>query len=594
MVRSRTGTASGSSTMKGHARSTSLNLHNSDSKSPRLPPPDEFDMKEDHDAESLTPRPATPEKRDGPVTWMSLPRKDQLMILFLSRLVDFLQVASLQAYVFYQLKSFDNSLSDSEISSQAGLLQGAFTGAQVLTAFLWGKAADASWCGRKNVLIIGLFGTAISCLGYGFASSFYTAAFWRAAGGAINGTVGIIRTMISEFTVERKYQSRAFLILPISFSVASTLGPLMGGLLADPATTLPGLFGEGAVWGFEWLREYPYALPSLLNAITLTIVGLMVFLGLEETSIKRRTKFDLGLHIYNRIKCFILRRPVHDGYLQLQTFDNPDTPSADTMMLQEKTSHTVAPHMKRPKRTLPFSRVWTRNVIFTLCTQAFYDFQLGAFTNLWTLFLSSPRATAEETANRHLPWKFSGGLGMPAATVGVATSILGILGMILQIFAYPPIHARLGTLRGFRYFMLLFPIAYFLAPYLAVLPSATEAPAPASGTAIWMYMTIVQVFQVMARTVTLPATIILLNNCSPHPSVLGLVHGLGQSVSAGFRTVGPVVGGWWYGASLESGAVGASWWAVAGVAALGCGVSFLIYEGSGHEIILEGEEDTRS
>ncbi len=144
------------------------------------------------DAEVQTPPSILQKKSDGPVTWMSLPRKDQLAILFLSRLVDFLQVASLQAYVFYQLKSFDDTLSDAQISSQAGLLQGAFTGAQVLTAFLWGKAADASWCGRKNVLIIGLFGTAISCIGYGFATSFWAAAFWRAAGGGINGTVGIM------------------------------------------------------------------------------------------------------------------------------------------------------------------------------------------------------------------------------------------------------------------------------------------------------------------------------------------------------------------------------------------------------------------
>lgn len=248
---------------------------------------------------------------------------------------------------------------------------------------------------------------------------------------------------------------------------------------------------------------------------------------------------------------------------------------------------------KRPLRTLPFNRVWTRNVIFTLITEALFDFQLGAFTNLWTLFLSSPRSTPEQTAVRSLPWVFTGGLGMPAATVGFATSLLGILGMLLQIFAYPPVHARLGTLRGFRYFMALFPVAYFLAPYLAVLPSATETPLPASGIIIWMFMTVVQIFQVMARTVTLPASIILLNNCSPHPSVLGLVHGLGQSVSAGFRTVGPVVGGWWYGASLEAGVVGASWWGVAAVAALGCASSFFIYEGSGHEIVLEGEEDEK-
>ncbi|KAI0153100.1 major facilitator superfamily domain-containing protein [Xylariaceae sp. FL1272] len=588
MARGRAGT------FKGHGRTTSLQLHPDDLP---LPSPEDFDQmgvpETIHDAEAQTP-PKSPAKiHSGPVTWMSLPRKDQLAILFLSRLVDFLQVASLQAYVFYQLKSFDSTLSDAQISGQAGLLQGAFTGAQVLTAFLWGKAADASWCGRKNVLIIGLFGTAISCIGFGFATSFWSAAFWRAAGGGINGTVGIIRTMIAEITVERKYQSRAFLILPISFSVAATLGPLMGGLLADPALTLPGLFGEGAIWGFDWVFKYPFALPSFVNCVTITITGLIVFFGLEETSIKRKGKFDWGLHLSRQWRAKLLRQPAqqsYESYFQLDTFNSPENSSDGP----EKVAVVAAPPaFKRAGRTLPMSRVWTRNVIFTLITEALFDFQLGAFTNLWTLFLSSPRSTPEETDVRSLPWVFTGGLGMPAATVGFATSILGIIGMALQIFAYPPVHARLGTLRGFRYFMGLFPVAYFLAPYLAVLPSATLAPAPASGYIIWVFMTVVQVFQVMARTVTLPASIILLNNCSPHPSVLGLVHGLGQSVSAGFRTVGPVVGGWWYGASLEAGIVGASWWGVAVVAALGCASSFLIYEGSGHEIILEGEEDEK-
>lgn len=128
----------------------------------------------------------------GPVSWMSLPRKDQLLVLFIGRLADFLQVASLQAYVFYQLKHMDSDLSDSRISERAGLLQGCFTGAQVCTAILWGNIADASWCGRKWALIIGLGGTALSCVGYGFSTTFFWAAFWRVFGGAINGTVGIM------------------------------------------------------------------------------------------------------------------------------------------------------------------------------------------------------------------------------------------------------------------------------------------------------------------------------------------------------------------------------------------------------------------
>lgn len=301
----------------------------------------------------------------------------------------------------------------------------------------------------------------------------------------------------------------------------------------------------------------------------------------------------MGLRLATKIKGLLFRKSATQNmYLKLQTWDSQGRFGQDEEN-DEELPIAALQQPKETKRTLPFRRVWTRNVIFTLITEAFFDFQLGAFTNLWTLFLSTPRASVEEAAHRSLPWLFTGGLGMPAATVGVATALLGILGIILQIFLYPPVHARLGTLRGFRWFMPLFPVAYFLAPYLAVLPSTSETPEAASGPIVWIYMVVVQFLSVMARTITLPASIILLNNCSPHPSVLGLVHGLGQSVSAGFRTVGPIVGGWWYGTSLEKGMVGASWWAVAFVSALGCAAAMLIYEGSGHEIFLEGEEDEK-
>jgi hypothetical protein len=163
--------------------------------------------------------------RPALVTWMSLPRKGQLALLGLCRVFDFLQIASLQAYMFYQLKSFDQNLSDSDVATQAGILQGAFTAAQFATAIPWGRVADAQWGGRKFVLLVGLVGTAVSCLGVAYSTSFAQAVFWRSFGGAINGTVGIIRTMIAENVKEKKYHSRAFLILPIGFNIASLFGP---------------------------------------------------------------------------------------------------------------------------------------------------------------------------------------------------------------------------------------------------------------------------------------------------------------------------------------------------------------------------------
>lgn len=97
--------------------------------------------------------------------------------------------------------------------------------------------------------------------------------------------------------------------------------------------------------------------------------------------------------------------------------------------------------------------------------------------------------------------------------------------------------------------------------------------------------------QVLARTFAIPALNILLNNCSPHPSVLGTIHGIGQSVNAGSRSVGPVLGGWGFGVGLRIGVVGAVWWALAGMAGVCWVSSGFIWEGDGHEIVLEGEEE---
>lgn len=358
----------------------------------------------------------------------------------------------------------------------------------------------------------------------------------------------------------------------------------MGGLLANPATTLPGLFGPNAPFGMQWLQKYPYALPGVLNAILLSITAAFVFFGLEETLKARKGKFDLGLYLRNKAWALLASHSLSTKYSLLDDIEplelDASSPPLEEVLFKEKA---------RPTHKLPFLRIFTKNVIFTLITTAFFDFHLGAFTNLWSLFLSTPRSSVDSPVS--LPFVFTGGLGMPAATVGLATSILGMLGMALQFFLYPTVHARLGTLYSFRYFLILFPIAYVLAPYLAVLPSSTVSPDPSGGIFIWLGIIIILLLQVTARTFALPATIILLNNCSPHPSVLGTVHGMGQSVSAAFRTIGPVVAGWWYGGGLERGVVGAAWWGTAGVAGAGCSTAMWVYEGSGHEIFLEDEEE---
>ncbi|RDW89949.1 putative MFS transporter [Aspergillus mulundensis] len=560
---------------RGHMRSRS--------QSQQLPPMNSVEMS--------PPRPA-------PVTWMSLPQKKQLALLGLCRVFDFLQIASLQAYMFYQLKYFDPNLSDSDVSTQAGILQGAFTAAQFATAIPWGRVADAEWGGRRFVLLVGLVGTAVSCLGVAFATSFAQAVFWRSFGGAINGTVGIIRTMIAENVKEKKYHSRAFLILPIGFNIASLFGPVMGGMLSDPVRAYPSLFGSdssfGGKDGVQWLIRYPYALPMMANAFFLSFCALCVGLGLEETLEACKGKPGPGTYAL-RLMARAVRAVVGSSsplYQRLPFADydesGPLLGRAETYELEEK-----ATKVPRHARILPFRRIWTKNVLCTLLAQAFFDFQMGAFNNLWLLFLSTPRYDANDPASpaQRLPFIFTGGLGMLPQSVGFATAILGVIGMILQFTIYPSINGRLGTAKSYQYFLTLFPVAYAFAPYIALAPSSTPPPGQANGGWVWFSIIVVLFLQVTARTFTLPTSIILLNNCSPHPSVLGTIHGIGQSVSSAFRTIGPIFSGSWYGYGLEIGTVGFGWWLIALVSVCGCVAAIFVYEGSGHEVFLPGEEE---
>lgn len=158
-------------------------------------------MEEDEDPLQVD-IPVREEKKDIPITWMSLPRKGQLAILVTARLSEPLVQSSLRSYLFYQLKSFDHTLPDSTIASQAGIMQGAFAAAQLCTAMLWGRWSDSG--GRKRVIMIGLFGTMLSSIGFGFSQTFWQALIFRMMGGALNGNVGVMRTMISEIIREKK------------------------------------------------------------------------------------------------------------------------------------------------------------------------------------------------------------------------------------------------------------------------------------------------------------------------------------------------------------------------------------------------------
>ncbi|KAM3476482.1 hypothetical protein MY5147_003204 [Beauveria neobassiana] len=580
-----------------------------------LPPPATGDA-------AAAPAPASKEQMSKkPVAWKDMPQKRQLAILTLSRLSEPLVQTSLQAYMFYQLKWFDPELPDSTIATQAGIMHASFMAAQFVTALLWGRVADSRRAGRKTVLLIGLVGTSLSCLGFGFSTTFWQALVYRTLGGATNGNIGVMRTMISEIVREKKFQPRAFMLLPMTFNVGVIIGPILGGLLSDPAGSYPSLFGH-----VRFFRAYPYALPNIVSAVFLGAAALAVWLGIEETlDALRDAGPDLGLRLGLRLlelarrrlwaaalRCGRRRAHADDAdrgeYAALSTHDVElaGGTSSDAEARSSSASSTRGGnHGAKPRRRgarytqrLPFRQIFTRNVILVFVAQFFLTFHIGTFNALWFVFLSTPvydPSAAEPPPPPppppRLPFRFTGGLGMPPQRVGLAMAILGVIGILMQLFLYPNLSARLGTLRSWRLSLLCFPLAYFVVPYLAVVPSTALPPAAKAGVAVWLAICGVLFVQVVGRTFALPSMAILINNGSPHPSVLGTVHGLGQSVSSAARTIGPMVGGPVYGFGLNRGYVGLVWWALSGVSVCACLASLFVKEGDGHEVWLQGDED---
>lgn len=290
---------------------------------------------------------------------------------------------------------------------------------------------------------------------------------------------------------------------------------------------------------------------------------------------KRRR--DWGRDLWRVIvKYLSFYRSPHKGYMPVGSdWQNIDSgPSID--LENSGTSRSVPPSPgrhgfhKRPA----FRKIWTRNVLLTLVTHFLLEFHTSAFNALCFTFLPAPR-NSEENSHRDGLLHFGGGLGLSSSRVGLATAIIGIVGLPLQIFVYPRLQSRMGTLKSYRAFLPFSPLAYVLMPFVVLVPNRVWL--------VWPTLTAILALQVISRTFSLPAAIILVNNSVPDRSVLGTVHGVAQSVVSAARTLGPFIGGWGLGLGLQNNVIGAVWWALAAEAFIGWCLLWTIKEGSGYD-----------
>ncbi|RKP06699.1 major facilitator superfamily domain-containing protein, partial [Thamnocephalis sphaerospora] len=134
---------------------------------------------------------------------------------------------------------------------------------------LWGYMADR--IGRLPVLMIGHMALTVRALLLGISTSFSWMVTTVVLTGICNGGFSIFRTMMSDVS-DATNQVKAFRLLSIVYSLGTTLGPLLGGILAhamDNATPKLGII--------RLLQQYPYLLPYAASALSTVSSALLAF-----------------------------------------------------------------------------------------------------------------------------------------------------------------------------------------------------------------------------------------------------------------------------------------------------------------------------
>lgn len=190
-----------------------------------------------------------------------------------------------------------------------------------------------------------------------------------------------------------------------------------------------------------------------------------------------------------------------------------------------------------------------------------------SFDQLMPVFLSTPVSTEQPD----LPFKFSGGFSMSTKAIGSMMAVQGVYSMIAQLFLFPLVVRRFGTLRTFRGVMIIWPLLYFAVPYLVLLPKKLQVAG--------IYLALIT--KITFHVIAFPSNAILLTNSAPSLLVLGSINGVAASTASLSRAFGPTITGLIHSAGLRIGYSGLAWWASGLVCVLGAVESFWMEEVDG-------------
>ncbi|KAL2022193.1 hypothetical protein VTK56DRAFT_6022 [Thermocarpiscus australiensis] len=492
--------------------------------------------------------------------------RHQLWVLGLIRATEAIAWTSIFPYVYFMVQSF--KVSEDDIAFYSGSLIAVFTFGEFLTGLFWARVSDK--IGRKPTLLLGIFCGLVTALALGLSRSVAVAVASRAFGGLFNPNVSLVPTCTGELATKDQ-RAKAFSLVTFIRSLGNLIGPVLGGLLADPSALYPSVFPQNSLW-----TNYPYLLPNLAVGLLQLLTFILTFLVLRETHPQMPKHPGTGLsQILNQL--FIRRGPANNA-----TYAPLEEDSAGLEAQEDATEeHSLEDLQKEPRDGARSSsdsgssaakgpakefsgRAFTFQAILQILAVSLLAFHKVAFETLMGTFLALEPAASDKPANGPTPRGVSfphsrGGFGFDTRVIGIIFLTEAIFRAAIQPTVIPWFIQKLGVLRAFRWVLGLYPAMYIFTPFLPKIPEPFQ----------FVFLLPDLWIRVAFSSMGYICSAVLITNTSPSRQALARINGAAASLGCLARSVGPLLSGKLFAASLQSGYLQIPFWTLGAVALVG-------------------------
>jgi multidrug resistance protein len=163
-------------------------------------------------------------------------KKSPLLIIFLTVFLDLIGFGIVLPLLPFYAGTFGAN------PFQVGLLFTSFSLMQFLFAPWWGRLSDR--VGRRPIILLGLFGSAVSYLFFGLAHSLWLLFLSRIFAGICGANISTAQAYIADSTTAEN-RAKGMGLIGAAYGLGFIFGPAIGGILSQYGYRVPAFFASG-------------------------------------------------------------------------------------------------------------------------------------------------------------------------------------------------------------------------------------------------------------------------------------------------------------------------------------------------------------